>query len=61
MNKLKCPKCKTEWFADTEQGACLILFGECLCCRRFDVIEEEIRQINEYVYGKEPLMPTKTE
>jgi len=33
MNKLKCPKCKTEWVAESEQGVSIEWHNQCVVCK----------------------------
>jgi hypothetical protein len=41
----KCPKCDLQWDPPCDQTACIELFGECISCRRFELTEDEIKQI----------------
>jgi len=43
----ECPKCKHQWEEPCEQTASIILFSECLSCRRFVLTDQEIEQIQE--------------
>ena len=41
----QCPKCKRHWEEPCEQTASIILFNECLSCRRFVLTDQELEQI----------------
>jgi hypothetical protein len=45
----KCPKCDLQWESPCDQTACIELFGECISCRRFELTEDEIKQIQSSV------------
>jgi hypothetical protein len=33
VSEVQCPYCAQAWERNSEQHACIELFGECICCR----------------------------